>query len=346
MSKSGTNGKKTGAAVIAGHLLTELVLAGIILCIFSLFHHVIPKLFPETNEVIEGTQLVTEEKWTEPEPEMDEPEPERIKTAWQEKFAEHFSDEIISTENTYRSPNVAVEISDITVETGKSSAVCHIADIYIAGIENFATYFPDDEFRHYGSADALTLDAESGAVISINGDYCNAQFSGVLVRNGTAYMTGKTECDICVLYCDGRMETYGPGKYDADELMKDDVWQIWKFGPALLDSEGGAKVRFNCSSYIFSGNPRSAVGYYEPGHYCFVVVDGRQNGSEGLRLKELSKLFSELGCTCAYNLDGGASAVMTFNDGIYSSPSNGGRELGDILLIREYGNDGEAEKTE
>ena len=84
-------------------------------------------------------------------------------------------------------------------------------------------------------------------------------------------------------------------------------------------------------------NPRSAIGYYEPGHYCFVVVDGRQNGyAKGMNIPQLATLFEELGCTRAYNLDGGGSAVMVFNHERYSKQSNGGgRELGDILLIRE-----------
>jgi len=41
----------------------------------------------------------------------------------------------------------------------------------------------------------------------------------------------------------------------------------------------------------------------------------------------------------AYNLDGGGSAVMVFNHERYSKQSNGAdRELGDILVIRESGN--------
>ena len=93
-------------------------------------------------------------------------------------------------------------------------------------------------------------------------------------------------------------------------------------------------------------NPRSAIGYYEPGHYCFVVVDGRQDDySHGLLLPGLSKIFEQLGCACAYNLDGGGSAVMTFNHERFSRQSNGaGRELGDILLITEEGFPGAAQE--
>ena len=119
---------------------------------------------------------------------------------------------------------------------------------------------------------------------------------------------------------------------------------MWKFGPKLLDADGVPMTTFNTSSPIKWENPRSAIGYYEPGHYCFVVVDGRQDGySRGLKIEELAKLFADLGCKAAYNLDGGASAVMTFNDAIYSRPSNGGRALGDALLIKELDGIGEGE---
>ena len=55
------------------------------------------------------------------------------------------------------------------------------------------------------------------------------------------------------------------------------------------------------------------------------------------------RFFADLGCKAAYNLDGGASAVMTFNDEIYSRPSNGGRALGDALLIKELDGTGEGD---
>ena len=96
---------------------------------------------------------------------------------------------------------------------------------------------------------------------------------------------------------------------------------------------------FASTSRIISANPRTAIGYYEPGHYCFVLVDGRQEGySRGMLLPELAKVFEELGCQRAYNLDGGGSAVMTFLHERYSRQSNGAdRPLGDLLLITEEG---------
>ena len=81
-------------------------------------------------------------------------------------------------------------------------------------------------------------------------------------------------------------------------------------------------------------NPRCAIGYFEPGHYCFVVVDGRRPGySNGVTMKMLSRLMYDLGCTVAYNLDGGASAQMYWNGDIYNYPSGNGRTISDIVYI-------------
>mgnify|MGYP003292574621 CR=1 FL=1 len=104
-----------------------------------------------------------------------------------------------------------------------------------------------------------------------------------------------------------------------------------------INADGTANTRYDWQDGIAYQNPRTAVGYYEPGHYCYVVVDGRQdNYSAGMRFSELSELMIDMGCRCAYNLDGGGSAQMYFDGRIISSPSNGNpRPLGDILYVCE-----------
>ena len=54
-----------------------------------------------------------------------------------------------------------------------------------------------------------------------------------------------------------------------------------------------------------------------------------------MTFRELGELFLDLGCDCAYNLDGGGSAVLTLNGEVANLPSGGGRSLSDILLIAE-----------
>ncbi len=179
------------------------------------------------------------------------------------------------------------------------------------------------------------MSRNAGAILSMNGDYCNNQKSGFLVRNGDVYYDDPMEYDLCVLFSDGTVETYSPSEYDPQELIAAGAWQSWKFGPRLLDAEGKAMTAFNTTSTIEKEEaPRSGFGYYEPGHYCFVVADGRQSHARGFVLSDFAQLFEELGCVRAYNMDGGASSVLTFNGATFNRPS-GYRELGEILFIGE-----------
>ena len=122
--------------------------------------------------------------------------------------------------------------------------------------------------------------------------------------------------------------------FDLETESANGILDVWSFGPALLDSEGKSISGF--TDTVAGANPRSAIGYYEPGHYCFVAVDGRNaEGSSGYTLDELSQLFENLGCAVAYNLDGGQSSVMVWDGGsvTVNMPAGGGRPVGDIIYI-------------
>ena len=43
--------------------------------------------------------------------------------------------------------------------------------------------------------------------------------------------------------------------------------------------------------------------------------------------------MEQLGCKLAFNLDGGQSASLFWNDQIYSKPCNGGRDMADIVYL-------------
>ena len=182
----------------------------------------------------------------------------------------------------------------------------------------------------------MRIAQHADAIVSVNGDWCNNQKEGLLVRNGELYHSEQTTNDICVLFYDGTMKTYPYDQYSAEEVIAALPYQSWKFGPELLDVNGAVKAKFNTSSEIMYENPRTGIGYFEPGHYCFVVVDGRQSGySKGLTMTEFAQIFADLGCKAAYNLDGGQSSVMTFNGKMANKAYLGGRASGDIALVRE-----------
>ena len=317
-------------------VLADVLLIGLILLVFMAFQ------LKQSDQAAEqplpaATAFAPVAASPTPETEKEQHAPEDTRTEWQKRFAEHFTEEVIRTDNSYTSPNVSITVESRTIEEGDTKSVYHVADIYIASPENFRTYTANNELRYHSVQDALEMDIAAGALVAINGDFYAYQGSGFIVRNGAVYQKGYADCDICVMYNDGSIEMYYPDSYDMDEILARGAAQVWNFGPSLLE-DGHVRDNYGKASIIINyKNPRSALGYYEPGHYCFVVVDGRQNGySRGVSLSQLARIFEDLGCVSAYNMDGGGSAVMTFDHQRYSSQSNGAsRGLSDLLVIVE-----------
>lgn len=243
-------------------------------------------------------------------------------------FPDQFTDgEVIKTENSYQSKNVHITIEKVE----RDGITYYVADIYVKNLDCFKTAFAEDTFGSTAPTD--TVAADVGGILAINGDN-SISGEGPVMRNGLlSCLVSPVTSDMLVMYDDGTMQTYSPDNFDAETATDNGALQIWSFGPMLLDN-GQPMTEFN--SAVQKSNPRTAIGYYEPGHYCFVVVDGRQEGySVGMTLTELSQLFYDLGCSVAYNLDGGQTSEMVFMDGFVNQPYNGGRSTGDIVYIAD-----------
>lgn len=359
----GRNGKYSGDQQQKRHrsmpvvvvVFIDALVAGLILLVFAFFHHVMPWLITEKKlqdaqnnptqpqmsvvETVPETAAPTDppietEAFTEPTvPLTTEPD---TRTPWQIKFEEHFSDEVIITENSYKSPEVSVTIDTHKIEIEGDQIVYYVADIYVASIDNFVAAVANNDMSYYSTQKSTELDKNAKAIISICGDFVTYQKTGFMMRNREIYVDDNNRYSICALYSDGTMDTFDAKDYRIDDIKAKDPVQVWSFGPVLLDEDGTVRDKYQVSSTVAQRNPRSAVGYYEPGHYCFVVVDGRQKHSAGIKIPALAAVFEELGCAKAYNLDGGGSAVMMFNHKQFSKQSNGAdRKLGDLLVIRD-----------
>ena len=235
----------------------------------------------------------------------------------------------ILTETEYRSENLAIELRT----EYQYESVIHVAEIYMQDLSCFRTGVYDQ----YGDERLRTLEMgeAAGAILALSGDYFTAHLNHAMyiVRNGLVYSDKQPESgyDTCVLYFDGTMETIPADQFDKDAVLKRGLYQSWCFGPGLLTA-GGAPIE-NFRSSVKQENPRSALGYYEPGHYCFVMVEGRNEDSRGMTLAQLSEFFASLGCQAAYNLDGGKTAEMAFNGQLVNPRLGDGRAVSDILYI-------------
>lgn len=256
--------------------------------------------------------------------------PEADDTPISEKFADQYTDTVVVTDTSYTSPDVSITVSEQTL----GSITYYLADIYVRDITCFQSALARGTYGS-GYRDSITdMALLNDALLAINGDYYGNTSEGVVIRNGVIYRANRTNCDVCVLYYDGTMRVMPGASFSLEEAIQEGAWQAWTFGPALLDTDGSVLTSFASTGRIISANPRTAIGYYEPGHYCMVVVDGRGE-STGITLPDLSQLFYDLGCTAAYNLDGGNSSIMVWQNQIINAPSGGGRESSDALLITE-----------
>ena len=69
--------------------------------------------------------------------------------------------------------------------------------------------------------------------------------------------------------------------------------------------------------------------------YSLWSTGGSRGYSRGVTVSGFAEIFKSLGAKAAYNLDGGGSSTMYFNNAVVNNPLGKGRERGtsDILYI-------------
>lgn len=270
---------------------------------------------------------------------------------WHKKFADKFTDTVVSTDTSYTSPNVSVQLFFRKYDTGKldkSDKGKHIkygtqisyvlADIYVGDITCLQTAFAQDTYGVGYSEKLAGMSERMKSILAVNGDsYSNNRHkdNGTIIRNGVIYRSQRTEAETCVLNWNGTMDIYKPGTVDLQQLIENGAYQSWIFGPSLLNENGKAKDTFWTWDYIRQSHPRTAIGYFEPGHYCLLLADGRQESSRGMFLDEMAEVFENLGCQAAYNLDGGHCSFMTMQNQVVNHPYKPRHEVQDGIFITE-----------
>lgn len=140
---------------------------------------------------------------------------------------------------------------------------------------------------------------------------------GVIIRDGRIVVdkpaipdrTFLPPLDHLAIFPDGDMKVYGASEITAQELVDLGARDVLSFGPWLIRD---GQINSSYSTYGTTLQPRSMIGMVEKGHYWAVVVEGRIGPSNGLTLADSTLLMKDLGCTLAYNLDGGWTSAMIF----------------------------------
>ena len=296
-----------------------------------------PSPTPEPTETPAPTETPT------PEP-TDTPEPTPVGLLGG-RYDGFQKGEPVKTETSYKSERVSIEITRYDSSPLTRHLVYFVTDIHIQDIEALRTASWDGKFGVRGEkkwTSFLKMARDAHAILAINGDYYSYNIHrGLVIRNGERYEPDPWKPwqghQILFLYRDGTVAVFDSDTFQPDATDMTNVWQAWEFGPSLLDENGAARSKFHKAyNDIDRANPRTVFGYYEPGHYCFVTIDGRKTGySNGLTLHEEAQLMESLGCKVAFNLDGGQTTQLYWNDSMYNVPYKGGRNTSDIIYLIE-----------
>lgn len=243
----------------------------------------------------------------------------------------------VSTGTTYSGGGVTITVTTCRVD----DTDVYVADVTLDSADLLATAFASDTYGRNIKAATSVIAEENDAILAINGDFYGSQTSGYVIRNGVLYRSKAYSADRedLVIYQDGSFGIIREGDVTAQELLDSGAEQVLSFGPALVENGAVAVDSGDEVAKAMTSNPRTAIGIVGDLHYVFVVADGRTSASAGLSLKELADFMcSELGCTTAYNLDGGGSSTMVFNGSVINNPTSGGsikeRSVSDIVYIR------------
>jgi exopolysaccharide biosynthesis protein len=242
----------------------------------------------------------------------------------------------------YQSESVSIAIKKVTTGSGSNTLTYFVADVQVNDGTQLLSAFAKNEFGRNIIEYTSQIAADNNAIFAINGDYYGFRSDGIVIRNGVIYRDQGARIGLA-FYKDGTMKIYDETKTTAQALLDAGVWNTLSFGPALVqnsqmvDIDGTINVDTNIGNHSIQGNnPRTGVGIISANHFVFAVVDGRSNGySRGASLNEFATIFKDLGCTEAYNIDGGGSSTMYFMGRVVNNPLGQNKERGtsDILMI-------------
>ncbi len=243
----------------------------------------------------------------------------------------------------YQSDTVSIHIEQVSSGSGNNALTYYVADVVLSDATQLSSAFAKNSFGENIIEYTSKIASDNDAIFAINGDYYGFRSDGIVIRNGVIYRDLPARTGLA-LYRDGTMKVYDETQTSAQQLLDAGVWNTLSFGPALLENSvipsnlGSVEVDTNFGNHSIQGNhPRTGIGIISENHFVFIVVDGRSPGySTGVTLAEFAQIFKDLGCTEAYNIDGGGSSTMYFQGRVVNNPLGKNKERGtsDILLIR------------
>jgi hypothetical protein len=214
----------------------------------------------------------------------------------------------------YRSDDLGIFVRRVSATNSEGKPLTYfVADIHMRDITQFRPGFGAEGHTGRGAIYPWIIARREKAVLWLTGDNLindEREEKGILIRDGRMFWSAEKE-DTLAFYPDMSLRIIKKNAMSPGALLEDGVENAYSFGPTLID-DGVINTQTKYHR-VRRANPRAGIGYFAPGHYIAIVVDGRQKDySVGMPVWEFADLFAEYGCSIAYNLDGGLSAAMIF----------------------------------
>lgn len=226
----------------------------------------------------------------------------------------------------------------ITWKQAIDGTVYNFSEVKIADPSQFRRYLAGGEFGSGKLLLTTEMADQVNAVVAVSGDFYANRNAGVIVSNGTVFRASGG-ADTCYVDSDGNLHFTRNGELkkieDAQRFVdENNILFSVAFGPILV--ENGQRVELGAYGLgeINDRFARAALCQMGPLHYLLINANGEGSDSGYLTMDSFAKRVYETGCTMAYALDGGQTAVMVMNGELINRVTFGyQRKISDILYF-------------
>lgn len=242
------------------------------------------------------------------------------------------------SETEYKDESIHVTVEHQTVKKVK----CSIVRIKIADPSQIRTAMSKDSYDDRTYAKAAAMAKQKNAIVAVNGDFFKYFYKiGYVVRQGEFYRDALNgERDVLIIDDRGDFHAVRNATSDdmsaflANEFPADRrVINTFTLGPVLVENGETQEITTREFQYRYKMQ-RVAIVQLGELEYAIVECDGKADASSGMKMADFAEYILSLfpDAILAYNLDGGGSTNVIFNnERIHRNPD--ARKICDILYF-------------
>ena len=204
----------------------------------------------------------------------------------------------------------------------RDDLVYTISEVKICDPSQFRRFLADGEYASGRQYVATEMAASVNAVVAANGDFYSFRDMGIIVQDSQLMRMEGYNMDTCFIDAQGDLQFAYAGEMTdrakTEQYLHDNgVRFSIAFGPVLIDD--GELCKLTSFYPVGEGGARyarAALCQMDTLHYLLVAVSSEPPYDQynGHTMDVFAENLLELGCSKAYNLDGGQSATIVMND--------------------------------